>query len=345
LSSELDSLGCEYNAFTSKEYTGYWIKVSSDKTETALELVSDMLLNSKFEEEEIEREKGTIIEELNMYEDNPLMRIEDIFENCLYGDTPAGWDIVGTVAHIKSFKRQDFINYFKRQYGATSATLIVAGNLPKNTNNLVKKVKVKEAQKQPAMILIKKKTDQVTLSLGVRTGATNDKDEFIVRVLAIILGGSMSSRLFIEIRERRGLAYSVRTSSELFSDTGYLTTTTGIKLGHEEEAVNLIIEAYKKVSKELIPEEEITRAKDMLKGRLTISLEASDDLANWYGRQAIYRKKYLTPADYIEEITKITAADLKRVAKKIFVEHNLNLALIGPIDAKKEAALKKALKL
>jgi len=357
LSCELDSIGGEYNAFTTKEYTGYWIKVSAEKTETALELVSDMLLNSKFEAEEIDREKGAIIEELNMYEDNPLMKIEDLFENCLYGDTPSGWDIIGTVDHIKGFKRQDFIKYFERQYGSKSSALIVAGNLPKNTNNLVKKYfatfsknkwndkeKVKEAQKKPATIFAKKKTDQVTLALGVRTGATNDKDEFIVRVLAVILGGSMSSRLFSEIRERRGLAYLVRTGSELYSDSGYLTTTAGIKLGCEEEVIKLIIEAYKKISEELVPEDELNRAKDMLKGRLAISLEASDDLANWYGRQFIYRKKYLTPDNYLEEINKITATDLRRVARKIFVEHNLNLALIGPIDAKKEAILRKALK-
>ncbi|MEI6836113.1 MAG: pitrilysin family protein [Candidatus Falkowbacteria bacterium] len=358
LASELDSVGGEYNAFTSKEYTGYWIKVSSEKTEIALELVSDMLLNSTFPAEEIEREKGTIIEELNMYEDNPLMKIEDVFETCLYGDTPAGWDTIGTISNIKAFKRQDFIKYFERQYGTKSSTLIVAGNLPKNTNNLVKKyfspftknawkdkVKVRENQKTPALLKVVKKTDQVTLSLGVRTSAIGHKDEFIIKLLAIILGGSMSSRLFSEIRERRGLAYSVRTGTEFYSDSGYLTTTTGIKLNHEEEVVNLIIDAYKKVSTELVPEEELIRAKDMLKGRLAISLEASDDLANWYGRQAILRKKYITPEDYAEEINKITAADLRRIAKKIFVEHNLNLALIGPIDVKKEAVLRKALKL
>lgn len=357
LSSELDSIGGEYNAFTSKEYTGYWIKVSADKTAIALELVSDMLLNSKFEAEEIEREKGAIVEELNMYEDNPLMKIEDMFESCLYGDTPAGWDTGGNISNVKSFKRSDFIKYFERQYGAKSASLIVSGNLPKNTNSLVKKyfssfpknswkdkTKVKENQKAPAVLLAHKKTDQITLSLGVRALPVGHKDEFIVKLLAIILGGSMSSRLFSEIRERRGLAYLVRTGVESYSDVGYLTTTAGIKLGSEEEVIKLIIAAYKKVSEELILDEELNRAKEMLRGRLAISLEASDDVANWYGRQAIYRKKYVTPADYVEKITKVSAADLRRVAQKIFVEHNLNLALIGPVDSKKELALKKVLK-
>ncbi len=357
LSSELDSIGGEYNAFTSKEYTGYWIKVSSEKTAIALELVSDMLLNSKFEAEEIEREKGTIVEELNMYEDNPLMKIEDMFEACLYGDTPAGWDTVGNIANVKSFKRADFIKYFKRQYGASSASLIVAGNLPKNTNNLVKKyfsafpknnwknkVKVKENQKTPNILTAHKKTDQITLSLGVRALPVGHKDEFIVKLLAVILGGSMSSRLFSEIRERRGLAYLVRTNVESYSDVGYLNTVAGIKLGSEEEVVKLIVEAYKKISKELVLEDELKRAKDMLRGRLSISLEASDDVANWYGRQAILRKDYISPENYLKQLEKVSAADLLRVAKKIFVEHNLNLAIIGPINNKKELALKKVLK-
>jgi len=357
LAAELDGVGGEYNAFTSKEYTGYWIKVSGDKTEIALEIVSDMLLNSKFEAEEIEREKGVIIEEINMYEDNPLMKIEDVFETCLYGDTPAGWDVAGTVANVKSFKRQDFMNYFTRQYGASSATLILSGNVPKNADALVKKyflnftkntwkdkVKVKENQKNPAVLSVHKKTDQVTLALGVRTQAIGHKEEFTIKLLSIILGGSMSSRLFSEVRERRGLAYSVRTSTEFYSDSGYLATTAGIKLGHEEEVVNIIINEYKRISEELVPDEELKRAKDMIRGRLAISLEASDDLANWYGRQAILRKKYLSPADYIKEIEKIKPADLRRVAKKIFIVKNLNLALIGPLTSKKEASLKKALK-
>jgi len=357
LSSELDSIGGEYNAFTSKEYTGYWIKVSSDKTAIALDLVSDMLLNSKFEAEEINREKGVIVEEINMYEDNPLMKIEDVFETCLYGDTPAGWDVAGTVANVKSFKRQDFVNYFTKQYGASSATLILSGNLPKNTDVLVKKyfspfvkntwkdkVKVKENQKAPAMLSTHKKTDQVTLALGVRTEAAGHKDEFIIKMLGIILGGSMSSRLFSEVRERRGLAYFVRTNVESYSDSGYLATNAGIKLGHEAEAIQVILNEYKKISEELVSEAELQRTKDMVKGRFAISLEASDDLANWYGRQAILRKKYLTPAEYMLEIEKIKPADIKRVAKKIFIEKNLNLALIGPMSPKKIADLKKSLK-
>ena len=356
LSIELDAIGGEYNAFTSKEYTGYFIKVASEKTEKALELVSDMLLNSQFEADEIEREKGVIVEEINMYEDNPLMKIEDVFEECLYGDTPAGWDTAGTVANVKAFKRADFVRYYTKQYGSKSSSLIVAGKLPKNIGKLAQKyfgvtpdndwkdkVKVKESQKVAAFKKVAKKTDQVTLSIGVRLGKFNEKDEFVVKMLAIILGGSMSSRMFSEVRERRGLAYFVRTHSELYSDTGYLTTNAGIKLGHEEEAVKVIIEEYKRITNELVSTDELQRTKDMLKGRMAISLEASDDLASWYGRQTIYRKKYLSPEDYVAEIEKISAVTLRKMAQRIFTDANLNLALIGTVSPKLEANLKKAL--
>lgn len=182
ISSALDALGGEFNAFTSKEYTGYYVKVLAGKLESALEILADMLSASKFEAEEIEREKGVIIEELNMYEDNPLMHIEDVLESCLYGNTPAGWDTIGTKETIKSFKRDDFIKYYQRQYGAKSMTLILSGAVSSadiklankyfsvfQPNKWKDKLRVIEAQKKPAIKIIFKKIDQVNLSLALRT--------------------------------------------------------------------------------------------------------------------------------------------------------------------------------
>lgn len=356
LASALDQVGGEYNAFTSKEYTGYWIKVGAGKLATALDLVSDMLLYSKFDAKEIEKEKGVIVEELNMYEDNPLFKIEDIFEACLYGDTPAGRDIGGTIANVKKFKRADFVRYFTNQYGANSSTLVLAGRLPKNTSHLVNKffqafpknkwqdkVKVKEGQRQPNLLARVKKTDQTTLSLGVRAFPAGHKDEAAVKLLALVLGGSMSSRLFSEIREQRGLAYSVRTSAEVYTDSGYLTTTSGIRLGKEEEAIKIILNNYQRLTKELVPQDELVKTKEMLKGRLAISLEASDDLANWYGIQAGMKRPLNSPDDYLKRILAVTSSDLRRVAKKIFKDEGLNLALIGPLSKSKQLAMKKIL--
>lgn len=354
ISGELDSLGSEFNAFTSKEYTGYYVKASSLKFKSAFKILGDMLLNSIFSEEEIEREKGVIIEELNMYEDNPLMHVEDVFESCLYGDTPAGWDTIGTKETIKSFKREDFINYFESQYGLNSLSLVLAGKfsdsdiklaesiLLKFKNNSWKnKEKVVENQKKPAIKAVYKNVDQVALSLGVRTFPSGHPLEIKTKLLSIILGGAMSSRLFIKLRERSGLAYYVKTLTEFHSDSGYLTTQAGVPIDKVSEAISIILQEYKNLGEDLVSEEELKKAKDIFRGRLALRLEASDDVANWYGHQAIFKEKLTSPKEFLAEIDKIKAVDLKRLASKIFVNEALNLALIGKV---KEDNFRKILK-
>jgi len=348
ISSELDSLGGEFNAFTTKEFTGYWVKVAAPKLKAALDIISDMLLNSSFDETEIEREKGVIIEELNMYEDNPLMHVEDVFESCLYGDTPAGWETIGTKENIRRFKREDFLKYLNAQYGTRSAYVVLAGRVRKDdkkavarmlagfkSNKWQDKPAVKEKQTKPQLKISVKKIDQVNLSLGVRTYPVGHPEEFKVRLLALILGGSMSSRLFINLRERKGLAYYVRTMAEFYSDSGYLTTQAGVPIGKTEEAIKIILAEYKKLTEELITPKELKRAKDLLQGKSLLQLEATDNLANWYARQAILRKKIMTPAEFLREIKKIDAPQLRQAARKIFIDRGLNLALIGQVQAGK----------
>ena len=345
ISSDLDSLGSEFNAFTTKEFTGYWVKVASTKFKAALNILSDMLLNSVFDQKEIDRERGVIIEELNMYEDNPLMHIEDVFESCLYGDTPAGWDTIGTKENIRLFKREDFIKYLMTQYGGDNLNVIFAGNIPKadqqaakkllanfKANKWQNKIKVVEKQSKPALQSKYKDIDQLNLSLGVRTYPIGQPEEFKLKLLSIILGGAMSSRLFIRLRERNGLAYTVRTLAEFYSDSGYLTTQAGIPLDKAEMAIKIILEEYKRLTTELISPKELKRAKDLFIGRVLLQMEGTDDVANWYGRQAILRaKKIITPAEFLKEIKKISAKDLQKTAQKIFVNERLNLALIGKI--------------
>ncbi len=348
LAGELDSLGCEFNAFTAKEYTGYWIRIAQEKIKYSLDILGDMLLNSKFEAEEIEREKGVIIEELNMYEDNPMMHIEDVLESCLYGDTPAGWETVGTKKNIQNFKREDFIKYFKSQYGAKSLQVILAGGVSQKDklmteklllefpkNNWRNKKKVIEKQKSPQLLVVNKKNDQLNLSLAVRAHAIGHKEEFVVKLLSIILGGAMSSRLFIRLRERNGLAYYVKTSTEFHSDSGYLTTQAGVPLEKTEQAIRIILEEYTRLTKEIVSDKELKRAKDLLKGRVLLQMETSDNIATWYARQAVLRNKVLTPGDFLREINKIKPVDLQKVAKNIFVNSGLNLAMIGQVKADK----------
>jgi len=369
LSSELDSMGAEYNAFTTKEYTGYWIKTESGKIEKAMDILSDMMLNLKLDAKEIVREKGVIIEEINMYQDNPMMQIEDVFENCLYGDTPAGWDVIGTKKNIFDFTKKDFTDYLNAQYSIANSFVFLAGDIEGNKNkidifldkyfsqeifskrgkNFQEKKVVVEDQKDPQIKVKYKKTDQAHLYLGCRAFGYDHKDKLIAKLISIILGGSMSSRLFINLRERNGLAYYVRTDTESYTDSGYLATRAGVPVDKLDKAIGIMINEYKKIKKELVKKEELDRVKDLFKGRLAIQLESSDNLTDWYSRQMVLlstiareegknniEKNIMTPDEYANKIKKITPEDIKRVANKIFVNKNLNLALIGPFTNDKK---------
>jgi len=364
--SELDGMGCDYNAFTGKEYTGYYIKVDSSKLNKAIDILSDIFLNSKFDASEINRERGVIVEELNMYRDNPMMYIEDIFEECLYGDTPAGRDTIGTKENILNLKRKEFVDYVNSQYSPENTYVVISGNISKGRifseiekkfnveefnkrgKNFIEKEKVLDVQKKKKIKLHYKKTDQANLSLGVRSYAYNHKDSQILKIISIILGGSMSSRLFINLRERNGLAYYVRTGVETYSDSGYITTQAGVPVDKIEKAIKIIITEYKKITKKLVDPTELKKAKDLIAGKTAIQLESSDNVANWYGRQIVLGKtverenkkkkkvKIITPEEVLKEIKKIKPADIKRVSKELFRTEMLNLAVIGPYkDTKK----------
>lgn len=346
IASELDKIGAEFNAFTAKECTGYWVKVDSAKVGVALNMLDDILLHSKFDSKEINKEKGTIIEEINMYEDNPMMQIDHIFEQCLYGDTPAGWDTIGTKENILKLKRSDILNYFKTQYSADKIVVCLAGSINKKTENLINKyfkfkklnfqdkIPTTEKQVKPQMKLSYKKTDQATISLGVRTMPRNHKDEVILKFLGIVLGGSMSSRLFTEVRERQGLAYYIRANAEFYDDTGYLTAQAGVSVSKIEQAIATILKEYQKLTKVLVNKEELKRNKDLIRGRSILQLESSDNVANWYSKQALFRENIQSPEEYFKKIDKVTASDIKRVAKAIFINQGLNLAVIGPFKDK-----------
>ena len=349
LASELDKVGAEFNAFTSKEYTGYWVKVDSSKIKLAVDIVSDMLLHSKFDFKEIEREKGVIIEEINMRHDNPIIHIEDVFEECLYGDSPAGWEVIGHKENILKLTRQDLLAYLNSQYGAGSTIVCLAGNIKGGGEELISryfshlgktdfkdKEKIKEKQIEPQIKINYKKTGQANISLGVRGIPIGHKDEFILKVMSIILGGSMSSRLFTELRERKGLAYYVSTQAEFYTDSGYLTTQAGVPVEKVEAAIKIILSEYKKLKNILVSEKELKRTKDLIRGRSVIKLEASDDMAGWYAERAIMSDKILPPESFFKKVDQVKSRDIKTVARRIFVNKGLNLAIIGPFKDKKK---------
>ncbi|MFH1611939.1 MAG: pitrilysin family protein [bacterium] len=344
----LDRVGGEYNAMTSQEYTGYYAKVNSDNFELALDWVSDIYLNSKLSAEEIERERGTIIEELNMYLDMPMRYVADLWTDLLYGDQPAGWRVIGTKETIKNVKRAQFVKYLKEHYSSKNTIVVVAGNINNvGATKLVKKyfskinrgavkdkLPVKEGQNKPEALIHYKKTDQTHLCLGFRGYNVFHPDKYAVGLLATILGGNMSSRMFINVRERQGLAYYVHTSADMDTDTGELVTQAGVDNSRVEQAIKSILIEYKKILNKKITKEELQKAKDYTKGIALLGMESSDAQASFVAFQELMTGKILTLKDKFDKIDKVTIDDIQRVTKDIICSEKLNLALIGPFKDK-----------
>jgi len=348
ISEALDVVGGEYNAFTGKEQTAYFAKVEARHFDLALDVISDIYLNSKLEEKEIEKERGVILQEINMYEDTPIVQVKDIFENLLYGDQPAGWEIVGTRENIKKLKRIDFRRYFCRNYTAPNTVVCVAGNIDvqktvrkvnkaferisKKANG--KKPRVVEKQNSPRLKIKRKKTDQCHLVLGVRAYDIFHPDRFVLSVLANILGGTMSSRLFLSVRERLGLAYYVNAVYESYSDSGYLAVRAGVDTSQVKikKAIKTIIGEIQKIREKKISFKELQKAKDNFRGKMALSLESSDEVAEFLAGQELLKRKIETPEEILQQIDKVSVNDIIRVARNIFVNNKLNLALIGPVE-------------
>ncbi len=344
ISQELDGLGAEYNAFTGEEYTGYYAKVAAKHWDKALDVVSDLFLNAKLEQEEIDRERGAILQEINMYEDMPMRRVHEYFKTLLYGDTPLGWDIAGPKSNIKAFQRKDFVKFLNRGYVAENIVVGVAGNIdPKVVKKAVtaiftsvasgKKVKASkaaDAQKVPQMMVKEKKVDQTSFLVGCRAYHATHKDRPALSVLAAILGGGMSSRMFIEVRERRGLAYRVGTSTETFVDAGYLETHCGVEHENLEKALTVVMDEYRKIRTELVSPEEMKKAKEGIKGRMAMGLEGSDEVVEFLVGQEVLTGEIKLIAERMKEIDAVTAEDVLRVAKDILQDRKLNLAVITP---------------
>ncbi len=348
IAHELDAVGAAYNAFTDKELTGYWVKVDSKHTDLAFDVVSDIFLNSTIPAEEIEKERGVIIGEIDMYEDTPTRKIGDLFEELLYGDQPAGWDIAGRKEVIKSLKRENFMDYLSRHYKSGNVVVCVAGNITlANAKAKVKKyfktisdggsekpVPCKEAQSAPEIKLSYKKTDQAHLIIGTRAYDVFDPRRWALGLLGIILGGSMSSRLFIRIRDELGLGYYIRAGSSLSTDHGYFEVSAGVDTKRVYEAVEAIMTELKKAKKDGVTEKELRKAKDFIRGSTLLSLESSDEMASYFGLQELIMGEILTIEQKFSMMEKVRTQDVKAVANDIFQNNKLNLAIIGPLKDK-----------
>jgi predicted Zn-dependent peptidase len=350
IAETLDKVGGIYNAFTSQEYTGYFAKVSREHFVLALDWVSDIFLNSTLPEKEIEKERGVIIEEINMRKDHPMEHVQVLWQKLLYGDQPAGWDVAGEVETVSKISRKDLLEYREAQYIAPNTIICLAGNFnEKEGINKVKKFfskikigksrgkpKVIEKQEKPEILFEKRETDQTHVCLGVRGFNIFDERRYTQEILALILGGMMSSRLFERIRTKLGIAYYIETDTFSDPDTGYLVTRAGLSNEKLEEGISEILKEYRKIRREGVSKSELKKAKDCLKGKMNILLESSDAKASFFAIQEILEKKILTPEQIFKKIDKFSQNDILELAREIFRPEKLNLALIGPKEVKKE---------
>lgn len=358
ITEELDSLGAASNAFTWKEYTGYHAKAHWKHLETMLDVVSDVYLNSSFPEDEIRKERGVIIEEINMYEDMPQRKVWDVLATLMYGDQGAGWTTLGPKKNIRSISREDFIEYRKKHYVAEGTTVVVAGKVdPKKVEALVgrmfvgiptsrkeKKKKVKESQKSPGFAAASKKTDQAHFILGFRGYDLFDDRRISAEVLRTVLGTGLSSRLFKKLRDELGLCYYIKADQLNFTDHGMFVVYAGVAKKRLAEAVEAIVAELNLITHELVPDRELKKAKEFRIGNTALGLEASDDIASWFGFQALHKEKVTTPEEAYKKLRAVTAEDVQKVAQDLFVEKKANLAVVSDSKAVDKKSLIKLMK-
>ena len=360
IAKELDGIGASYNAFTAEEYTGFYIRAESSHFNLALDMLSDMLTNSKFEQKEIQKEKGVILEEINMINDQPQAHVEYILKELLWKNQPLGRTITGIAQTVTNFNRKNFTAFFDNFYQANNIIITVAGGKSQDKKSLqdwtrevektFKKIsnkktpeyeKAHENQTKPELKIYNKKTDQSHFIIGFRALKYKDERRSILKVLNNIMGATMSSRLFTEVREKRGLCYYISSDVAYYEDTGFWGVSAGVDIKKTEEALKVIVSEFQKILNKKVSSEELLRAKENLKGHLYLSLEESMNVAQLLAEQEMFLGKIKDPDEIAKEIDKVSKEDIQKLDKDIFLPGKLNLAIIGPF--KEEEKFKKIL--
>ena len=352
LSMEVDKIGGEFNAFTSKEYTGYYIRCAGEQRDVALDVLVDMLRHSRFDSAELEREKGVIIEEMNMYFDTPRDYVGSGYEELIFGSNPLGWETLGTRDTVTAATRETFLDYLDHWYtpqrmvvgvaGAVGDGLLprlegLLGDMSGNGSGGPAPADV-EATKEPRVRIHRKDSDQANVCIGVPSYPLDHPDRYVLQVLGTILGTGMSSRLFLEVRERRGLAYYVYALNSSYTDTGTLVAQAGVDLNRAEEAVGVIADQFKKLADERVPDEELHKAKALAKGRFVLQTESPNGLMLFGLRREVLEGAAIEPEELLTGVEAVTADDVQRVAQEVIGGHGMNLAVIGPFDDEEKFA-------
>ncbi|PIZ71343.1 hypothetical protein COY07_05130 [Candidatus Peregrinibacteria bacterium CG_4_10_14_0_2_um_filter_43_11] len=346
VASAIDGVGGDFNAFTGKEYAGYYVKLASHQKEVAFDVLGDMMIHAAFAEEEIEKERGVILEEYNMYQDTPMYQVGWDFESLMFGDQPMGWDQIGTKEVIKNLKRRQFLDYKHALYTPDNTIISVAGDITHGESlQLAEKyftftegthsidyLPYQKHESDNRVKLQKKKTEQAHLILGAEALPALDPDEYAEKLLSVILGGNMSSRMFLNVREAKGLCYYIRTNTDDYTDTGAISTSAGVDLSRIDLAIEAILLEYKKIMETEVSEEELTKGKEFMKGKIVLHLEDSEEYAHMMGKQLLLYPTIDGVDTILKKIDAVKAADILKVSQRLFREDALRLAIIGPYD-------------
>jgi predicted Zn-dependent peptidase len=344
ISGEIDAIGGEFNAFTGKEYTAYYVKCAAEHRDVALDVIVDMLRHSRFEPDEIDREKGVIVEEMNMYFDTPRDYIGGVYEELLYGDQPLGWDIIGRKETVRGATRETFESYLERWYRPSRMVLGVGGrigdDLLERAQELLGDLPAADTG-EPEPIrpyangrvkVFTKQSDQAHVILGVPSYPLAHPDRYALQVLANVLGGGMSSRFFTEVRERRGLAYYIFGLNHSYTDAGSLYAQAGVDINRVDEAITTILAELRTIAAESVPPDELEKSINFSKGRFVLQLESPQGLILFGLRREVLEQRVADLEEVLAGLTAVTAADVQRVAQDLIADDKLRLALIGPFD-------------
>jgi predicted Zn-dependent peptidase len=344
IAAEIDAIGGEFNAFTGKEYTAYYVRCATEYRDVALDVLVDMLRHATFDPGEIEREKGVIVEEMNMYVDTPRDYISRVYDELVYGDEPLGRNILGSKETIQAASRETFRDYVGRWYAPERMVVGLAGNVGERpvekVAELLGDLPATTTGTPPTspfaangrVRVHHKVSDQAHLCLGVGGYPVNHPDRYVLELLRTVLGGGMSSRLFTEVRERRGLAYYVFTANQGYTDSGTLFSQAGVDLRRIDEAVTTILAELRKIAAEQVPADELEKARSYAKGRFVLSLESPQG-TNMFGlRREVLEGQATEPSEVLAELDKVTAEDVQRVGRDLMRDEAFRLALIGPFE-------------
>ncbi len=344
IAQEIEGAGGTLNAYTNKEFTCYWNIVPYDRFETALDVAADMLLNSKLEQSEIERECPVVQQELKRNHDNPGAWAGRLIGTAVYGEQPSGWDVGGPVELIPTWSRPDFIEHIGEWYKPSNIVLSVAGNVTHQQvvqlatplfsgmqdGSLPSIVPYDGSVTGQRVVTDSRAIDQCTMYLGLPIFGRDDPDRFAIRIMNDVLGAGMSSRLFREVRERRGLAYSIGSGYGYLADAGVFTISAGVNRDKLRETISVCLEETEKLLTQTVPPEELRKAKDHNIGRFRLSLETAFSLGQRHGELLLTKSAIESIEQVVSQIEAVTADEVTAVAKRVIVREKLHCAVVGP---------------